>query len=693
MFKADLGRAGIQLHTTYSRRIRKVKVMDNRKEPPFFNEDNVGPFYFKLPFYDTMELFIETLTGTCFELRVSPFEAVISVKGKIQRLEVPVEDPLRELAEYMDSSRDEVWEKTPCNKQVTFLVYREGDQLNFFRVVDRGDGTLTPLSESLSGGSVYNLYTDEDEEAEPSPSGQQIIENSITMNKMKLLKAKMENMNLSKKPKKVVKVKPRPPLAPRPSSSSTTAARHRLLRVLPHIGQSGLPSPGNAYLPETSRNAGTSPTAQVPADRPVSSLKNELLKEDDNWEINPLSQPTSSVRLLPQLTHIELESDKELAESVLHLGSSLHRRTKHLSGNLPSNNEDDAVLFPRSEECVDEELLLPEVGPFAPFTEGNGDEQSSGMEGIGKVTPEFPLSKGDRGLRAAEQPLNHVARVLSSDPIDSAVLNHRESSSHKNRLLSPLLCAAPVSLHSSLVKPQRQSKCFESGNSSVSTPQNTLRELDIRTIADSSFSRTARFRGVKVDSPGKKSDVISKVEARDITEMANKASKEPVGCVNNNGFLASLARSASRDSLQSTRGAGRLRPSGIGLSTNFQHFQDENLRKSSPQSEPTDFFLSARGIGMSGNNAAAGKRVGESTHHLPPVKAPLQTKKKIMKHCFLCGKKTGLATSFECRCGNNFCATHRYAETHGCTYDYKSAGRRYLQEANPVVNAPKLPKI
>ena len=61
--------------------------MDNRKDPPFFNEDNVGPFYYRLPFYDTMELFIETLTGTCFELRVLPFEAIISVKAKIQRLE------------------------------------------------------------------------------------------------------------------------------------------------------------------------------------------------------------------------------------------------------------------------------------------------------------------------------------------------------------------------------------------------------------------------------------------------------------------------------------------------------------------------------------------------------------------------------------------------------------------------------
>lgn len=60
-----------------------------------------------------------------------------------------MEDPLREMAEYMDSSRGEVWEKTSCNKQVTFLVYREGDQLNFFHVVDRGDGTLTPSSETL----------------------------------------------------------------------------------------------------------------------------------------------------------------------------------------------------------------------------------------------------------------------------------------------------------------------------------------------------------------------------------------------------------------------------------------------------------------------------------------------------------------------------------------------------------------
>ncbi|CDQ83113.1 unnamed protein product [Oncorhynchus mykiss] len=61
--------------------------MPDRKEPPIYNDDSVGTFQYKLPFYETMELFIETLTGTCFELRVSPIETVISVKAKIQRLE------------------------------------------------------------------------------------------------------------------------------------------------------------------------------------------------------------------------------------------------------------------------------------------------------------------------------------------------------------------------------------------------------------------------------------------------------------------------------------------------------------------------------------------------------------------------------------------------------------------------------
>ncbi|NXS44848.1 ZFAN4 protein, partial [Balaeniceps rex] len=684
--------------------------MANKKEPPFFNEDNMGPFHYKLPFYETMELFIETLTGTCFELRVSPFETVISVKAKIQRLEgipvsqqhliwnnmelkddyclndynisegctlklvlamrggpintrrVPVEDPIREMAEYMDPSRDEIWEKGPSNKQVTFLVYREGDQLNFFRVVDRGDGTLTPLSESLSffffsGGSVYNLYADDEDETEASPSGQQIIENSITMNKMKLLKAKMENMNLSKKPKKTVKVKPRPPMAPRPSSGSVAAARHRFLRVLPHIGQSCLPPPGNSYPSESSQNALSALATLATAGRTMPSTTNDFLKEDDTWQSNSWSQSVSSIRLPPKISRVELENAKLPTNSILTPVSSLSANSEKASENVTSTSEEDAVLFPNLSNIElygTEEKLLPETDAFALLTEASTTEQCSEIYDIGKVNPELELSDGDEESKVVEQHRKPIGKVLSTAAMGAGLLSTRELSPQKNLLLSPLRYSAQVARHGSL-KPQTQPKCFEAGSLRSTASPNVLRSLEVRSIADSSFSRTTRFRSIKVESLGKRPDVISKAEARDITDVANKASKEPVGSVSNLGFLASLARSANRESLQSSCGTGRFRTSGIALPTNLQHFQEESFRKTAPPNEAAEYILSAHGLGMNGSIAAVGKRVG--------------------------------------KCGNNFCATHRYAETHTCTYDYKSAGRRYLQETNPVVSAPKLPKI
>ncbi|XP_068806325.1 AN1-type zinc finger protein 4 isoform X1 [Struthio camelus] len=718
--------------------------MANKKEPPFFNEDNFGPFHYKLPFYETMELFIETLTGTCFELRVSPFETVISVKAKIQRLEgipvsqqhliwnnmelkddyclndynisegctlklvlamrggpintrrVPVEDPIREMAEYMDPSRDEIWEKGPSNKQVTFLVYREGDQLNFFRVVDRGDGTLTPLSESLSGGSVYNLYADDEDETEASPSGQQIIENSITMNKMKLLKAKMENMNLSKKPKKTVKAKPRPPVVPRPSSSSVSAAaRHRFLRVLPHIGQSCLPPPGNSYPSESSQNALSALATLATAGITMPSTTNGFLKEDDTWQSTSWSQSVSSIRLPPKISRVELENTKIPTNSILTPASSLPTNSEKSSENVTSTSEKDSILYANLsslEPCGTEEQLLPETDAFALLTEASTTEKYSEIYGIGKVNPELGLSDRDEESKVVEQHRKPISKVLSTAAMEAGLLSTHELSPQKNTLLSPLRYSAQVAHHSSL-KPQTQPKCFEVGNLRSAAPPNVLRSLEVRSIADSSFSRTTKFRGMKVDSLGKRPDVISEVEPRDITDMANKASKEPASSINNLGFLASLARSASRENLQNSCGTGRFWTSGIALPTNLQRFQEESFRKTAPPNEAAEYVLPAHGLGMNGSVAAVGKRVAGEAIHLPPVNGSIQSKKKITKHCFLCGKKTGLATSYECRCGNNFCATHRYAETHTCTYDYKSAGRRYLQETNPVVSAPKLPKI
>jgi AN1-type zinc finger and ubiquitin domain-containing protein 1 len=145
---------------------------------------------------------IETLAGSSFELLVSPYEQIQYIKRKIERREgipishqhlvwksselddesclhdykieagttiklvlamrggpvntkrVPIEDSfIRDVSEYIESSRDDYAINSDLlpssNKNVTFLVLRDGDQFNFFQVIDRGDGTLSPLSGSM----------------------------------------------------------------------------------------------------------------------------------------------------------------------------------------------------------------------------------------------------------------------------------------------------------------------------------------------------------------------------------------------------------------------------------------------------------------------------------------------------------------------------------------------------------------
>uniref|UniRef100_A0A8D0HJM7 AN1-type zinc finger protein 5 n=1 Tax=Sphenodon punctatus TaxID=8508 RepID=A0A8D0HJM7_SPHPU len=60
--------------------------------------------------------------------------------------------------------------------------------------------------------------------------------------------------------------------------------------------------------------------------------------------------------------------------------------------------------------------------------------------------------------------------------------------------------------------------------------------------------------------------------------------------------------------------------------------------------------------------------------------------------CFTCRKKIGL-TGFDCRCGNLFCALHRYSDMHDCPYDYKTEAAEKIRKENPVVVAEKIQKL
>ncbi|XP_077865483.1 AN1-type zinc finger protein 4-like [Saccoglossus kowalevskii] len=550
---------------------------------------------------EIMELFIETLTGTAFELRVSPFETIMSVKAKIQRLEgipiaqqhliwqsteleddyclsdysitagstlrlvlamrggpintrrIPMEDPaIREMAEYMEANKDEIWEKLPGNRQVTLLVFREGDQLNFFRVVDRGDGTLTPLSESLSGASMYNMY-DEEEEDQEAPSQEQVQENDITMNKMRLLRERMESMSLTKKQRH-----PRPPSAGRPksihrrrkyiSSTHTSSGKTSLMRNIP------LPPVGVAHHPSEHRE-----TRSIPHPHPPQYPNPALLDTTSDSDSN---SPVLSAKRTLERTN---------SGSLRYAASSLQARQLSLSPQLSTS----------SKRAVDR------------------------------------LASGSK--------LRHSHTTL--DGSVSGTLKMRPNTSSKLQTLSP----------------------------------------------------------------GKVNDGVEshrKAEARTITEMINKASKE--------GTVTNLVRSTTRDNLTGhTSGKSRVMSGTISLSHTLANTSTTTERIGTPEFDSRKALISAHNIRRRLSGSKDTRRMSPA-HRLPPVSKPSSlgtAKKKSGKKCLFCNKKTGLATSYTCRCGSNFCATHRYAESHNCGYDYKAAGRKLLEQSNPVVSAPKLPKI
>lgn len=75
-----------------------------------------------------------------------------------------------------------------------------------------------------------------------------------------------------------------------------------------------------------------------------------------------------------------------------------------------------------------------------------------------------------------------------------------------------------------------------------------------------------------------------------------------------------------------------------------------------------------------------------------PVNRQAPVQAKPTNRCESCDKKVGVM-GFKCKCGSTFCGSHRFAEAHGCTFDFKGAGRDAIAKANPVVKADKLQRF
>ncbi|CAH1638959.1 unnamed protein product [Spodoptera littoralis] len=216
------------------------------------------------PSQPTMEVLVETLTGTAFEMTVLPTDTIFAIKSKIFRVEgIPVSqqhllynlkeledssclrehaigdgarlrlvlgmrggpistrrlppppntEPWRDIERLLDTNREDVeWGSSGC--KVTVLVFRDGERVNMLRVKENHDGTYSPLEHSklyANSPTLTQLLEREIEDFSPvvgmttvgrALGGPRALhDNAVTMGKMLDLRRRMDALSLHRPPR------------------------------------------------------------------------------------------------------------------------------------------------------------------------------------------------------------------------------------------------------------------------------------------------------------------------------------------------------------------------------------------------------------------------------------------------------------------------------------------------------------
>nr|XP_023011547.1 AN1-type zinc finger protein 6 isoform X1 [Leptinotarsa decemlineata]XP_023011548.1 AN1-type zinc finger protein 6 isoform X1 [Leptinotarsa decemlineata]XP_023011549.1 AN1-type zinc finger protein 6 isoform X1 [Leptinotarsa decemlineata] len=145
--------------------------------------------------------------------------------------------------------------------------------------------------------------------------------------------------------------------------------------------------------------------------------------------------------------------------------------------------------------------------------------------------------------------------------------------------------------------------------------------------------------------------------------------------------------SALRDTTMAQPTFGHLQPSPVtDLSTKTS---EESSNQSPAQSSAAADSAAAESIAA---EAAAAVAASADSDAGSEDKDGEKDSKKKKNRCHNCRKKVGL-TGFQCRCGNLFCAIHRYSDKHDCSFNYREMGAQEIRRNNPVVVGEKIQKI
>ncbi|XP_055945374.1 AN1-type zinc finger protein 4-like isoform X2 [Argiope bruennichi] len=612
-----------------------------------------------------MELFIETLTGTAFELSCSPLETIVSIKAKIQYSEgIPVSQQhliwksqelnddlclqdycindgatlklvlgmrggpintrqdtkkLKDLAEYVERSSETAGSG---GRPFTVLVFHDGDKVHMYTLMERGECTVSPLSGTISEtSSIASIKNIEEIDKEI------IKENEVTKEKIAQLQEQLRALNINKSKKFSASVAHSNPFSIQEKSINQKCKEDFYLP--PIEKRDSLNSPSKQYFTKHAQN-------KIKTDQKSDNSHFGLMKERPNSTFASSSNTA--------------ESDSKHPEKIPSSHQNVSRKT---SAALDCIANSISTYLLTSPDKISAENNGHSCSNFLPYI-----PSALGASSIQKKT----LSRQNPQMVAVNVRTPCLDSIIKYDP-------SRLKKAHKQL---PFTSSHALSSR----------KLIDLDEWIQNRPKTSPEKITYKSIGEKvnkeklgRDDRSRRKLKHSIKNPlslnlsqGKSSLMMQMFN--DNREVSFSLSPAVVTKSNSNASNKNLKSSGGSLVTSSIKTFQPYMLNDSEVHQNSEVFPNVNSTKAIPKQQNEEI-----------NRPQSGKK-------LPLIKG-----KKKSKRCSLCSKKTGLATSYICRCGKNFCATHRYAEVHHCSYDYKTEGRRLLQLNNPVVAASKLPKI
>uniref|UniRef100_A0A1B6EFZ7 Ubiquitin-like domain-containing protein n=3 Tax=Clastoptera arizonana TaxID=38151 RepID=A0A1B6EFZ7_9HEMI len=616
-----------------------------------------------------MVLYIETLTGTVFELYVLSHDTIASIKEKIKNLEgIPVSQqhllynqkelndssalkdyflqdgatlklvlsmrggpistvrrilPLDDSAwrELVNLNTDEMLDHLPAGCKMAILIFREGDHLNLLKVLENLDGSYSPISDISCGPpDVCRIY----EEDDIRNCNKRLEENSVTMEKMNELKQKLEDLSLHRKMFK--------------EEEETSETKKEVPSVKPSTKL-------------------TRSIHQLPPLEHKTNDGDQLLKSRSEFTQVPVL-PNITANTLPEVssTYTIVDSNDQPISRFLIKETRPKTSPDHLSGRKLCD-----IL---SEASRHRHTLLE---------------------------TQFSASLPIKSIRRSTSDMEIGPDWSSGGSLNSSVkTQHPFKMSSAEKLIPSTDCS------------QLKFRTIEKGKEFIFRKK--------KQPSNSSFRTTLSFRN-ELPRPTVKNNVF-----RDILEDTHR---NPNLCSNGKISACHIKRMSSNSNLmpssKTVPGTFIMMDSnGFGPAVNlltpiYQSSDKQTAHESVKKNSASYESINPEEKSLEIDCFKCGDKLANNEHNIESIHLessyynfdkieksttePNRKKKRSKQRCGQCRKRLNLTNLYTCRCGIMFCSTHRYSETHDCNFDYKKEGRKILEQENPLINAPKLPKI